>query len=62
VFKRDLRGRNPKDQGASRVFKTAIDRNNQGVAINGFWGHSRVKQYLKDDRALRIETVVELAQ
>ena len=26
--------------------------------INAFWRHSRVKQYLKDGRALRIETVV----
>ena len=29
-----------------------------GVTINAFWRHSRVKQYLKDGRALRIETVV----
>jgi len=58
LFKRDPRGRKPKDQGAGGVFKTAIDRNNQGVAINAFWRHSRVKQYLKDGRALRIETVV----
>jgi hypothetical protein len=40
------------------VFKTAIDRDNNGVTINAFWRHSRVKQYLKDGRALRIETVV----
>ncbi len=40
------------------MFKTAIDRSNQGVTINAFWRHSRVKQYLKDGRALRIETVV----
>ena len=51
------RGRKPKDQ-AGGVFKTAIDRNNQGVTINAFWRHSRLKQYLKDGRALRIETVV----
>jgi len=57
LFKRDTRGRKPKDQ-AGGVFKTAIDRNNQGVTINAFWRHSRVKQYLKDGRALRIETVV----
>ena len=35
-----------------------FDRNSQGVTINAFWRHSRVKQYLKDGRALRIETVV----
>jgi len=40
------------------VFKTAIDRFNQGVTINVFYKHSRIKQYLKDGRALRIETVV----
>jgi hypothetical protein len=57
LFKRDPRGRKPKDQ-AGGVFKTAIDRNNQGVTINAFWRHSRVKQYLKDGRALRVETVV----
>ena len=33
LFKRDPRGRKPKDQ-AGGVFKTAIDRNNQGVTIN----------------------------
>jgi hypothetical protein len=40
------------------VFKTAIDRFNQGVTINVFYKHSRIKQYLKDGRALRIETVI----
>jgi hypothetical protein len=40
------------------VFKTAIDRSNNGVTINAYWRRSRVKQYLKDSRALRIETVV----
>src|SRR5262249_26374656 len=57
LFKRSPRGRKPKDP-AGGVFKTAIDRNNQGVTINAFWRHSRVKQYLKDGRALRVETVV----
>ena len=57
LFKRDPRGRKPKDQ-AGGVFKTAIDRASAGVTINAFWRHSRVKQYLKDGRALRIETVV----
>jgi hypothetical protein len=40
------------------VFKTAIDRANQGVTVNVFYKHSRAKQYLKDGRAMRIETVV----
>jgi hypothetical protein len=58
LFKRDPRGRKPKDQAAGGMFRTAIDRNCQGVTINAFWRHSRVKQYLKDGRALRVETVV----
>ncbi len=57
LFKRSPRGRKPKHQ-AGGTFKTAIDRSNQGVTINAFWRHSRVKQYLKDGRALRVETVV----
>src|ERR1019366_3070579 len=57
LFKRSPRGRKPKDP-AGGTFKTAIDRSNNGVTINAFWRHSRVKQYLKDGRALRVETVV----
>jgi hypothetical protein len=44
---------------AGGVFKTAIDRHTQGVTINVFYKHSRVKQYLKNSRALRIETVID---
>jgi len=45
------------------TFRTAIDRpvidpDDKGVVVNIFYKHSRVKQYLKDGRALRIETVV----
>jgi hypothetical protein len=40
------------------VFRTAIDRDNDGVVVNVFYKHSRIKQYLKDGRAMRIETVV----
>jgi hypothetical protein len=45
------------------TFRTAIDRpvidpDDKGVVVNIFCKHSRVKQYLKDGRALRIETVV----
>jgi len=63
LFKRSPRGRKASDP-VGGVFKTAIDRHSQlgpsttGVTINAFWRHSRVKQYLKDGRALRIETVV----
>ena len=57
LFRRSPRARKPKDP-AGGAFETTIDRNNNGVTINAFWRHSRVKQYLKDGRALRIETVV----
>jgi hypothetical protein len=40
------------------VYKTKIVTRNTDVTINAFYKHSRVKQYLKDDRALRIETVI----
>jgi hypothetical protein len=45
------------------TFKTAIDRpaigpDTGGVVLNVFYKHSRVKQYLKDGRAMRIETVI----
>jgi hypothetical protein len=41
------------------TFRTAIDRrDNGGVIVNVFYKHSRIKQYLKDGKAMRIETVV----
>jgi hypothetical protein len=45
------------------VFRTAIDRPAIGpdtgqVVLNAFYKHSRIKQYLKDGKAMRIETVV----
>jgi hypothetical protein len=45
------------------TFRTAIDRpvigpDAGGVVVNVFYKHSRIKQYLKEGRALRIETVV----
>jgi hypothetical protein len=45
------------------TFRTAIDRpvidpDDKGVVVNIFYKHSRVKQYLKKGRAMRIETVV----
>jgi len=53
VFKRSPRGAK-----AGGAFKTAIDRHAALVTLNIFWKSSRIKQYLKDGRALRIETVV----
>jgi hypothetical protein len=40
------------------VFKTKVVTRDTDVTINAFYKHSRVKQYLKDGRALRIETVI----
>ena len=50
--------RHPAGRKAAGVFKTAIDRHTDGVSINVFYKHSRAKQYLKDGRALRVETVI----
>ena len=40
------------------TFKTKIVTRGVQVTVNAFYKHSRIKQYLKDGRALRIETVV----
>jgi hypothetical protein len=53
IFKRSPRGAK-----ARGTFKTAIDRHATAVTLNIFYKHSRIKQYMKDGRALRIETVV----
>jgi hypothetical protein len=57
IFKRHIRRDTP------GVFRTAIDRpaigpDSGGVVLNVFYKHSRIKQYLKDGRAMRIETVI----
>jgi hypothetical protein len=52
IFGRQIRRNTP------GTFKTAIDRSVEGVTVNAFYKRSRIKQYLKDGRALRIETVV----
>jgi hypothetical protein len=52
VFARPLR-RPAKTTYGTRVFQTGTD-----VRIDFRYKHSRVKQYLKDGRALRIETVI----
>jgi predicted MarR family transcription regulator len=49
-------GRPPKIEP---TYKTRIaTRDTIGVTVNADYKHSRIKQYLKDGRALRIETVV----
>jgi len=57
IFNRHIRRDTP------GIFRTAIDRpvigpDTGGVVLNLFYKHSRVKQYLKDGRAMRIETVI----
>ncbi len=50
----DRRIRSDTDTGfATRVVTRGVD-----VTINAFYKHSRIKQYLKEGRALRIETVI----
>jgi hypothetical protein len=39
-------------------FKTKVVSRGTEVTINAFYKHSRIKQYLKDQRALRVETVI----
>jgi hypothetical protein len=40
------------------TFKTKVVTRGVDVTVNAFYKHSRIKQYLKDGRALRIETVI----
>jgi hypothetical protein len=56
IFGRRIRrGRQRRTQD---VFNTKVVTRDTEVTINAFYKHSRVKQYLKDGRALRVETVV----
>ena len=48
----------PRTPGAPVQFKTKIVTYGTEVNVNAFYRHSRIKQYLKDGRALRIETVI----
>ena len=54
IFKRGQRRGRP----AAGEFKIKIVTYGTEVNVNAFYRHSRIKQYLKDGRALRIETVV----
>jgi hypothetical protein len=53
VFGRDRRGRTTKEQFRTRVFGPGTE-----VKMDFAYKNSRVKQYLKEGRALRIETVI----
>ena len=56
IFDRQVRaGKQRPTQG---TFKTKVITRGTEVTINAFYKHSRIKQYLKDGRALRIETVI----
>ncbi len=56
VFGRQIR--RGKERRTQDVFNTKVVTRDTDVTINAFYKHSRIKQYLKDGRALRIETVV----
>ena len=58
LFRRGQRLGRPTIPPPGGGFKTKIDRYCNLVTINVFYEHSRLKQYLKDGIALRIETVI----
>jgi len=58
LFRRGQRLGRPTLPPARGGFKTKIDRYCDLVTLNVFYRNSRLKQYLKDGVALRIETVV----
>ncbi|HLI37587.1 MAG TPA: hypothetical protein VKV80_09625 [Streptosporangiaceae bacterium] len=47
-----------KQRATQGTFKTKVITRGTEITINAFYRHSRIKQYLKDSRALRIETVI----
>jgi hypothetical protein len=57
IFGRQIR-RNTRGTFRTAVDRPAVGPDNQGVIVNIYCKHSRVKQYLKDGRAMRIETVI----
>jgi hypothetical protein len=52
IFARQIR-KNTKGTFSTKIVTRGVD-----VTVNVFYRHSRIKQYLKEGRALRIETVV----
>jgi hypothetical protein len=55
IFDRQIRGG---QRATGAEFKTNVVTRGTEVTINAFYKHSRIKQYLKDGPALRIETVI----
>jgi hypothetical protein len=58
LFRRGQRLGRPSNPPPGGGFKTKIDRYCDLVTVNVFYKNSRLKQYLKDGVALRIETVI----
>jgi hypothetical protein len=58
LFRRGQRAGRPTIPPPGGGFKTKIDRYCDLVTLNVFYKNSRLKQYLKDGAALRIETVI----
>jgi hypothetical protein len=56
IFDRQVRA--GQQRAAQGTFKTKVITRGTEVTVSAFCKHSRIKQYLKDGRALRIETVV----
>jgi hypothetical protein len=56
IFDRQVRHGPQRTTGG--VFKTKVITRGTDVTVNAFYKHSRIKQYLKDGRALRVETVI----
>ena len=56
IFDRQVR--NGRQRATEGAFKTKVITRGVDVTVNAFYKHSRIKQYLKDGRALRIETVI----
>jgi hypothetical protein len=56
IFGRQIR--NGPKRSTPGVFKTKVVTRGVDVTVNAFYKHSRIKQYLKDGRALRVETVI----
>ncbi|GAB7005666.1 hypothetical protein JCM18899A_31390 [Nocardioides sp. AN3] len=56
IFGRQIR-RGPQRR-TQDVFNTKVVSRDTEITVNTFYKHSRIKQYLKDGRALRIETVI----
>jgi hypothetical protein len=58
LFRRGQRTGRPSGAPPGGGFKTKIDRYCDLVTLNVFYKNSRLKQYLKDGIALRVETVI----